>query len=240
MPDVWRLIPLAAPEEPVWNMALDTALLDEPVDAPPALRFYRWSCPSLSIGYFQSVEKTVRDHDCVSRRLPVVRRPTGGGLVRHGSDLTMSLSVPEHHPRFAGGVSDSYRAVHAVLLKALAPVFPGLGFTACAAPLAPRGRPERVCFEEPVSCDIEWRGEKVVGSSQRRKNGRLLHQTSIQLQGDHAGMERRIVEAFGSEWGADPRPSAARAAEEAAARTIVRTVYASAEWMFAPDPSRAV
>jgi lipoate-protein ligase A len=239
MPEVWRLIPLSAPEEPVWNMAFDTALLDAPADAPPVLRFYQWSRPSLSIGYFQSVEKTVRDHRCSERKIAVVRRPTGGGLVPHGSDLTMSLSLPENHERFAGGVSDSYRAVHAVILDALAPLFDGLGFTRCAAPLSGRGKGDggkndRVCFEEPVSCDIEWRGAKAVGSSQRRKNGRLLHQTSIQLAGDAAGMALRIARAFETSWDTALAPAPASTSEQKAASVIASDVYVSADWAYCP------
>ncbi len=234
MPEVWRLIPLSAPEEPVWNMAFDTALLDAPAGAAPVLRFYQWSRPSLSIGYFQSVEKTVRDHRCAEKKVAVVRRPTGGGLVPHGADLTLSLSLPENHERFAGGVSDSYRAVHTVILSALEPLFAGLAFTSCASPLSGRGKNDRVCFEEPVSCDIEWRGNKAVGSSQRRKNGRLLHQTSVQLPGDADDMSLRIARAFEESWGTAFAPAPASAAEQKAAAKITSDVYASADWAFCP------
>jgi lipoate-protein ligase A len=234
MPEVWRLIPLSAPEDPVRNMAFDTALLDAPADAAPVLRFYRWSRPSISIGYFQSVEKTVRDHHCAEKKIPVVRRPTGGGLVPHGADLTMSLSLPENHERFAGGVSDSYRAVHTVILSALEPLFAGLAFTNCASPLSGRGKGDRLCFEEPVSCDIEWRGNKAVGSSQRRKNGRLLHQTSIQLPGDAADMSLRIMRAFEERWDVAFAAASAAPAEQKSAAEAASNIYASADWAFCP------
>lgn len=234
MPEVWRLIELTAPEDAVWNMALDTSLLETPAagDAP-VLRFYRWSRPAFSIGYFQSVEKTVQAFRCAEQNVEVVRRPTGGGLVRHGEDLTLSISMPEDHPRLAGGVSDSYRAVHAVILEALQPLFPGLAFSACAAPL--KARSERLCFEEPVSCDIEWRGNKVVGSSQRRKNGRLLHQTSIQLAGDARQMAARISDALASAWAAKLAPSPVGDAEKKSAASVRSSVYGSGEWAFAPS-----
>lgn len=238
MPEVWRLIPLSEPEDPVRNMAVDSALLDAPADAMPVLRFYQWSRPSISIGYFQSVEKTVRDHHCADQMMPVVRRPTGGGMVRHGADLTMSLSLPESHARFAGGVSDSYRAVHAVILNALEPLFKGLAFTNCASPLSGRGKGDRVCFEEPVSCDIEWRGNKAVGSSQRRKNGRLLHQTSIQLPGDVAGMSLRISRAFEENWSITLQHDSLSPVELKAVSTIEGEPYSSVEWHFDPPKPR--
>ncbi len=231
MTESWRLIELSAPEEPVWNMALDTALLGATgPSAPPTLRFYRWSRPAYSIGYFQSVEKIVRAFRCAETGFDVVRRPTGGGMVRHGEDLTLSIALSEDHPRLAGRVSDSYRSVHAVILAALEPMFDGLAFSACAAPL--KARSERLCFEEPVSCDIEWKGNKVVGSSQRRKNGRLLHQTSIQLPGDAQDMARRIAQSFRSHWNLDFSPSVPTPEESKSAASVRSDFYASAEWVF--------
>lgn len=233
----WRLIELSRPEEPVWNMALDTALLEAPVSAPPTLRLYQWSRPALSIGYFQNVKKTVLAHDCVRTQTVVVRRPTGGGLVRHGEDLTLSLSLPENDPRFAGSVSESYRLVHQVILHALKPMFEGLNFTSCASAsgLSARGSNDRVCFEEPVSCDLEWKGRKAVGSSQRRKNGRVLHQTSIQIPGDPTEMARRLVAALSERWHITFEQCIPDENEITAAKAIADSIYLSPEWTF--DPS---
>jgi lipoate-protein ligase A len=213
-------------------MALDAALLDAPAGAEPVLRFYGWSHPALSIGYFQSVEKTVQAFDCEKQRLWVVRRPTGGGLVRHGADLTLSICVREDHPRFAGGVSESYRAVHSVVREALLPMFSELTFSACAAPL--KARSERLCFEEPVACDLEWRGAKVAGSSQRRKNGRLLHQMSIQLPGDAAEMSVQITASFEKLWDLRGRATRLTPAERFLTQQKHSAAAASAEWAFVP------
>lgn len=230
MPEVWRLLELSAPEDPVWNMALDSCFLESTRPAVPTLRFYRWSRPALSIGYFQSVSKITDAFDCDAQNLWVVRRPTGGGLVRHGADLTLSLCLPENHPRLSVSVSESYRAVHAVILDALRPMYPDLDFSACAAPLKPRS--ERLCFEEPVACDLERAGGKVVGSSQRRKNGRLLHQTSIQLPGAPAEMAHRIVRMFEESWNIVLRAERLTTAEAEEAKRLARFSAASAEWSF--------
>lgn len=235
MSEAWRLIELGPPQDPLRNMALDSCLLDE--GAAGTLRFYRWSEPALSVGYFQNVEKTVRSHACRERGLWVVRRPTGGGLVRHGSDLTMSFVMPEDHPAVAGGVSDSYRAVHAIILAALRPIFPDLSFSACAGPLKPRS--ERLCFEEPVACDLEWRGAKVAGSSQRRKNGRLLHQTSILLPADPFEMARRIAIGFENAWRLWLAPAPLRGGEAERVNSVREALAASGEWSFIPERRRA-
>ncbi len=278
--ETWRLLELREPEDPIWNMALDASFLgaesdpasvrtdpaSTPVAFSPILRFYRWSRPTLSIGYFQSVEKIARLHDCAAQKICVVRRPTGGGLVRHGfgsnqdgikdrghsldrvrkfhdipRDLTLSLALPENHPKMAGRVSDSYRAVHTVLLDALQPLFPGLNFSACAAALKPRA--DRSCFEEPVACDLEYQGTKAVGSSQRRKNGRLLHQTSLQLSGktwetaaetNFLDITKRIADAFEAAWKIRFFKSDLQASERMLAVRRRELLAASPEWSFTP------
>ena len=48
----WRLLDTGA-SHPYYNMALDEALLRE-YSGVPALRFYSWEPPALSLGYFQS------------------------------------------------------------------------------------------------------------------------------------------------------------------------------------------
>src|SRR5690349_16177933 len=77
-----------------FNMALDEALLESiPQLAFPLLRFYGWMEPAASFGYFQKYE------DIVNSTLlrPLVRRPTGGGLVPHEADWTYSVIFPPSH-----------------------------------------------------------------------------------------------------------------------------------------------
>src|SRR5437667_298580 len=52
--DGWRLL-LDKPASGAWNMAVDEVLLDGVATgtAPPTLRFYEWTPPCLSLGYFQ-------------------------------------------------------------------------------------------------------------------------------------------------------------------------------------------
>src|SRR5690625_7142988 len=81
-------------------MAIDEKLLTWHSEGkiPPTLRFYRWANPSLSIGHFQNIEKTldlsgIKKHNC-----QLVRRLTGGSAVLHDDELTYSLAVSEKHP----------------------------------------------------------------------------------------------------------------------------------------------
>ena len=59
------------------NMAADEVLLERAVAGTPSLRFYGWSEPTVSLGYFQ--KEAVCRADPLLRQLAYVRRPTGGG-----------------------------------------------------------------------------------------------------------------------------------------------------------------
>src|SRR4051794_38396264 len=70
------------------QMAADEVLLEHVgVTDRPALRFYAWDRPTLSLGYFQPFADRPPG-------LPVVRRPTGGGAIVHDHELTYALALP--------------------------------------------------------------------------------------------------------------------------------------------------
>ena len=56
----WRFIDTGN-RSPSFNMALDEALLDwhSEGEIPPVIRFYGWNPATLSVGYFQKVEKEI-------------------------------------------------------------------------------------------------------------------------------------------------------------------------------------
>ena len=73
-----------------WNMAFDSALLARASANEISLRVYGWRPETLSLGAlepFDSVPQESRD------RVPIVRRPTSGGLLFHNADeISFSLS----------------------------------------------------------------------------------------------------------------------------------------------------
>ena len=77
--ETWRFID-SGYRSPSFNMALDEALLEwnSKGDFPPVIRFYGWNPPTLSIGYFQKVEKEINIEAVKSQGIGFVRRPTGG------------------------------------------------------------------------------------------------------------------------------------------------------------------
>lgn len=163
--------------EPTLNMGLDEALLTDP-DGPPTLRYYGWSPPGLSIGYFQTA-KAFAD---VQQEHVLVRRLTGGGAIWHEYELTLALTGPAD--LLPSPVAAGYELLHEAVRKGLARSGVG-GVTrlADAAPsLAARSR-EDWCFAVPAAPDLVTRtGRKLFGSAQRRIHRpvpRVLHHASL-------------------------------------------------------------
>jgi lipoate-protein ligase A len=76
-------------------MGLDEALLESAATGGlPVLRFYGWSPPAVSIGYFQKFLETVDIEACRARGVDVVRRISGGGAVFHQAEITYSIILP--------------------------------------------------------------------------------------------------------------------------------------------------
>src|SRR5436190_6027688 len=79
------------------NMALDEALLRSALERRVAgLRFYTWSEPTLSLGYFQAHAE--RRIDPLLADVAYVRRPTGGAAILHHRELTYALALPAGTP----------------------------------------------------------------------------------------------------------------------------------------------
>src|SRR5215475_11845881 len=92
--------------EPAFNMAFDEALLESAAElAFPMLRFYGWTEPAASFGYFQHYSEVER----LTLLRPLIRRPTGGGIVPHDRDWTYSAIFPPCHLWYDFPAVESYR-----------------------------------------------------------------------------------------------------------------------------------
>lgn len=186
--EVWRFIDTGN-SPPAFNMALDEALLDWHSEGkfPPVIRFYGWNPPTLSIGYFQKVDKEV-DLDAVKKhQLGFVRRPTGGRGVLHEHELTYSVIVSEDHSKMPKTVTEAYRVISEGILKG----FHHLGLEAYFAVPKTAGEREAlknprsaVCFDAPSWYELVVEGRKVAGSAQTRQKGVILQHGSILLDLD--------------------------------------------------------
>lgn len=201
--DNWRLV-ITEPATGAWNMAMDEAIMTSinQGQTPPTIRFYQWSTPTISLGYFQSLAKELDLQACQRTGVDVVRRLTGGRAVLHNQEFTYSLIAPENQQEVAGYVLQSYLRISKGLLLGLAnlgveaEITPGTELIAPGGALITPGdaptaasRPKEAvssaaCFDAPSRYELVVGGKKLVGSAQTRRKGCLLQHGSIPLQLD--------------------------------------------------------
>ena len=186
--EIWRFID-SGKRSPEYNMALDEALLNWHSEGkiPPTIRFYGWNPATLSIGYFQKVEKEINMDAVKHHQLGFVRRPTGGRGVLHDQELTYSVIVSESHPFMPASVTEAYRVISEGLLEG----FKEAGLDAYfsipstdADKQALKTPRSAVCFDAPSWYELVVEGRKVAGSAQTRQKGVILQHGSIILDID--------------------------------------------------------
>jgi lipoate-protein ligase A len=155
-----------------FNMALDEALLEAmPRLQKPVLRFYGWTEPAATFGYFQKFSEVA----ATTKLRPLIRRPTGGGIVPHDADWTYSAVFPAGHEWHSLKAEESYRRIHDWLRLA----FAELKIETELAPCCKKTLPGQ-CFAGHEKSDLLWRGKKIAGAAQRRNKLGLLIQGSVQ------------------------------------------------------------
>lgn len=174
------------------NMAADELLAAEAADrGGMCVRLYGWTPSTVSLGGFQRSAEA-RAEPAIAG-VPLVRRPSGGGAIVHGSDLTYAAAVPKSHP-WGGRPQLLYDALHEAMRLALL----GYGIDvvlwrpaqAAARPADPPRDDAFFCFDRRASGDLVWlgpaaeggRGHKVMGSAQRRLEATVLQHGSLLLR----------------------------------------------------------
>jgi lipoate-protein ligase A len=161
-------------------MGVDEALLrSASAGGIPALRFYRWRGPWLSLGYAQA-DDPARDARCAGAGVGVVRRCTGGRAVLHGSDLTYALAAP------ASALPAGLRASYALVGEALGAGLRALGVAVERSAPAEGTAAQTAfdCFARPAAEELCAGGAKLVGSAQRRAGGGVLQHGSLRVAPD--------------------------------------------------------
>ncbi len=195
---------------PVWwdpagdgpgNMAADELLADEAERrGGPVVRIYGWTTTTVSLGAFQPLAEA---EACPAiAGLPLVRRPSGGGAIIHGSDLTYAAAVPKGHP-WGSTPQALYDAMH----EAMATVLGQMGVAARLHVPTDADPPADafLCFARRSAGDLvtpphgspaSGGDAKIMGSAQRRlgtavlQHGSLLlaTNTSVGQEARHSGL----------------------------------------------------
>ena len=156
----WRML-MTENNSAYTNMAIDRAVMitNKEKKVPPTIRFYTWTPPAISIGYFQSLEEEVDLSFCNKIGIDYVRRITGGGAVFHDKELTYSIVIPESHPEIPKKIIESYGRICGAIIKGLN----HLGIESKYAPIN----------------DIITNGKKISGNAQTRKEKTVLQHGTV-------------------------------------------------------------
>lgn len=222
------------------NMATDFLLLQRyPREKVARFRHYGWRSPAFTFGYSQKIS-FVRDQLPVGETFDLCRRPTGGGIVDHRDDWTYAVVIPRGHPLEEVRATQSYRAIHEALARALTAA--GVPVELKATPEPRRGDepggPAGVCFERAEVFDVVHAGSgaKIAGGAQKRNKRGLLFQGSVWRPAaggdavDWDGLGSGFAGLLAAALGADPAPSPWPEFNEGELEGLVEQ-YGSAEWM---------
>jgi lipoate-protein ligase A len=174
-------------------MAVDEALLEQAAQTGvPALRFYQWSEPTLSLGYFQ--KHGDRYAHAASLACAAVRRTTGGGAILHDRELTYSVVWPSasHRPSQRQDLTWLYTTVHTAMQEVLAQFGIRSELYHSAASPTPAESPF-LCFQRRSIGDLLIDGNKVLGSAQRRHRAAGLQHGSLVLSSSSNAIEIRGI-----------------------------------------------
>ncbi len=244
---------------PAENMAIDQALLESIAGmSQPILRFYTWSEPTLSLGYFQKIGDRQGHEE--SRHLAGVRRATGGGAIVHHHELTYSLVMPDAET-LTGPRVDLYRQMHHAVVRTLsefgirAVPFRATGRASMEARRSKRGenadrsKNRFLCYQRRTDEDLIVCGYKVLGSAQRKTQAGVLQRGSLMLRtspwapqlpgifeltsipiplGRFAG---RLAVILGEELSIDWIAGEISAAEHRRASAIAAQKFATSQWL---------
>ncbi len=237
---VCRLMPYGRASGPE-NMASDEVLLEAASAGVASLRFYGWSEPTVSLGYFQPAQSR-RSHALLAD-LAFVRRPTGGDALVHHHEVTYAVAMPAGAPWQTG--PPWLQRMHTIISAALQEL-------GVVAPLQPAvvNPPFSgfLCFQHVTPGDLVIGSAKVLGSAQRRQRGALLQHGGILLaRSPHAPelpgimdlsgrrpadeeVARAVSEQFTRQTGWPLIPAQWSDADQQRIRQLVVTKYAHETW----------
>lgn len=172
-------------------MDLDKKSLENTQENGVVLHLFRWKEPALSLGCLfddRHILKKTTNLNSSDLKVLRVKRPTGGGVMIHGSDLCFSLAIGPWHPLQKVKTPLLYKLVHGFVAKALEKYDRLLKgrlefFPSCKKAFVadPRAAAKRCCMSHPSIYDLKIDGRKILGAAERRKKA-LLYQASLHVE----------------------------------------------------------
>ena len=168
------------------NMEIDAQMLENAVanyEKNILFRLYGWSPKCISLGRNQK-------DDFLTGEIEAVRRLTGGRALLHDNEITYCCVAPADAIPNGQSVVDSYKYISGILIDFFRTLGVELDF----------GENKRVsthydyCMLLSTGADVCYKGQKIIGSAQCRKNGYILQHGSILFGYDKELLENLFKE----------------------------------------------
>mgnify|MGYP004515229829 FL=1 len=168
------------------NMEIDAQMLENAISSSEKdilFRLYGWSPKCISLGRNQK-------DDFLTGEIDAVRRLTGGRALLHDNEITYCCVAPADVIPNGQSVVDSYKYISGILIDFFKTLGVELDF----------GENKRVsthydyCMLLSTGADVCYKGQKIIGSAQCRKNGYILQHGSILFGYDKELLENLFKE----------------------------------------------
>lgn len=159
------------------NMQMDSDLLNNSIatkSQEPIFRLYGWSPKCISLGRNQL--DNFLDYDFLkSENIDVVRRITGGRALLHDMEITYSFICPVSYLKNGESVTKSYIEISQILID----FFKRFNIKLDFGTSNPINTKFNYCMLVSTGADLCYKGKKLIGSAQCRKQGYILQHGSI-------------------------------------------------------------
>lgn len=168
------------------NMRIDSEMLDDSIaneSKGVLFRLYGWKPMCISLGRNQK-------EDFLTGNIDYVRRLTGGRALLHDDEVTYCCVAPIESIPNGQGVTDSYKYISGILINFFKTLRVKLDF----------GENKKVsthfdyCMLLSTGADVCYKGDKIIGSAQCRKNGYIMQHGSILFSYDKKLLEELFHE----------------------------------------------
>ena len=196
-------------ERASFNMATDMWLLSKTAKwGGPIFRRYGWDTSQITFGYGQKADWVCNETG--KSIVSMTRRPTGGGIVHHGTDLTYCIVAPRGSRVEQMPPMQFYGLIHQKWAEALQDH--GIGCALMPCRNQSRGSIPGDCFKEPVGRDLmDSSGKrKIGGAAMKRTRTGMMLQGSLELGGwpalIHSQVEIDFLNLLSNEVGEELNP----------------------------------
>ncbi len=170
------------------NMIIDRDLLENAIknkEKEHIFRLYGWSPKCVSLGRNQKPDfidmKFLKENN-----IDLVKRLTGGRALLHDKELTYSYICPISTLNNGDSIMESYKEILQIFIEP----FKILGIELQITERKHSNLHVNYCMQISTSADLCYKGKKLIGSAQFRKEGYILQHGSILFDYDKNLLEK--------------------------------------------------